>query len=132
MAADLSFVLELVQRLAQPGLGVGAFELGGEHFQALHIDSLGQQLIAWLEASLLFGGGSSFSSCLTWSAPPADANPARRAPPLRVWAMPCTGRLQRLQIGQRVVARHGLDTADAGRHAAFGHDLERPMSPVAF
>jgi hypothetical protein len=33
--------------------------------------------------------------------------------------------LQRLQVGQRVVAGDGLDAAHAGGDAAFGHDLEQ-------
>ena len=47
------------------------------------------------------------------------------APRCKRAGQPLHACLERLQVGERVVARHRLDAADAGGDAAFRDDLEQ-------
>ena len=117
----LELVLELVQRLAQ-GLGVGAFSLAASTLRPLTSTVWATTSSPWLEASLRLVAASSFPAALTWSST-AQTRQFAAGAALRVFV--CTAAPAIADLGQRVVARDSLDAAHAGRHAAFGHDLEQ-------
>ena len=121
----LEFVFELVHGLAQ-SLGVSAFEPRSKHLQALDIDRLQHQLIALRRGQLAFEGAHFLFQRTYLIEHLGDAMLQLRGAGLERRRRSLHGGLQRLQVRQRVGARHRLDAAHAGSDPAFRDDLEQP------
>ena len=119
----LELVLQLVEGLAQ-GLGVGAIELRCKYLEAADIDRLDDELVALRgrqpalqRRELLL----ELPNLIEHLADPRRHLGRRRFQGPR---KALHGAFERLKIGQRVVAGHGLDPAHPRRDAALGDDLE--------
>jgi hypothetical protein len=119
----LQLVLELVERVAQR-LRVGAVEPRREHLEALDVDRLRGEVAALRRREPPLHRGELLLERLDVLEHLADARRhfgGRRA---QGAGELLDGALERLQVGERVLAGDRLDPADAGGDAALGDDLE--------
>ena len=121
---SLQLVFQLVERVAQ-GPGIGALQHRGQHLDALDIHRLRHQLVTLRAGQFALERGDLLLERPHQIEHRTDAGGQFRRRGLQRARQVADRGFQGLQIGQRVVAGHRLDPANACCHAALGNDLEQ-------